>query len=321
MWVTRDPPSLKLRGTKEVKKWSNRLKPAETYTHTHTHTCKGLLSPKQIGTICLVFSFIFISQKSYSENIPSNPTSDNSTLGVYSGSAALEPDWGANEIPLRWYNNNTLMDVTAAESTCEYDSTIDVATAPSRTGYNFSGWTVRPERSFSELKTASYTTGQKRWAKGEVYSTHADYCYVAANADSATNVPCNSDSNFFELQQYEWKVESTKGTIYGMAYCSGKTGDNHSWAWGGDSSDWKATKEELISATGSKQQCWCLATGWIPTGEQTMYSPLASLSWVFAHDYGSASSCSTNCAHACSYDVRRNSGFRAALFTPATNNQ
>jgi len=218
---------------------------------------------------------------SYATGISANesdPTCDNSTLGAYSGSVALEPDWGANEIPLRWYNNNTLMDTTAQESSCEYDSTIDVATAPSRTGYNFRGWTVRPERSFSELKTASYTTGQKRWAKGEVYSTHADYCYTAANDDNATNVPCNSDSNFFELQQYEWKVESTKGTIYGMAYCSGKTGNNHSGAWGGDSSDWKATKEELVNATGSKQQCWCLATGWVPTGGQTMYAPLASLS-------------------------------------------
>jgi len=246
---------------------------------------------------------------------------DNSTLNTYTGPAALEAKWNANEINLRWYNNNTLMDVTTAESSCDYDGDIDVATAPSRTGYDFAGWTVRPERSFDELKTVSYTTGQKRWAKGEVLSNHSDYCYTAANSDNATNVPCNSDENFFELQQYEWKVESDKGTIYGMAYCSGKTGDNHSWVWGGDSSDWKATKEELISATGSKQQCWCLATGWIPTGEQTMYSPLASLSWVFDSDRGSASNCSNICAASCSGSVRSISGFRAALFSPATNNQ
>jgi hypothetical protein len=246
---------------------------------------------------------------------------DNSTLNTYTGPAALEAKWDANEIDLRWYNNNTLMDVTTAESSCEYDGSIDVATAPSRTGYDFAGWKVRPERSFDELKTASYTTGQKRWAKGELLSDHSDYCYTAANADTATHVSCKSDSNFFELQQYEWKVESNKGTIYGMAYCSGKTGDNHNYVWGGDSSDWKATKEELISASGAKQQCWCLATGWVPTGEQTMYSPLASLSWVFFYAYGSASNCSYDCARGCSARVRISSSFRAALFTPATNNQ
>ena len=206
------------------------------------------------------------------------------------------------------------MDVSSAESTCEYDGTIDVATAPTRIGYDFAGWTVRPERSFDELKTASYTTGQKRWSKGEDLSDHSDYCYTAVNTDNATHVSCNSDSNFFELQQYEWKVESTKGTIYGMAYCSGKTGNNHNWAWGGDSSDWKATRSELTSASGDKQQCWCLATGWVPVNEQTMYASSVPLSWVFLYDYGSASGCSHGCADYCSYDVRRSSGFREALF-------
>ena len=262
------------------------------------------------------FIFILISQSSFSD-IPADANSascDNSTLNTYTGPAALEAKWNANEVQLRWYNNNTLMDVTTAESTCDYDGDIDVATAPTRTGYDFAGWTVRPERDFSSLKNASYTTGQKRWAKGEVYTTHADYCYVAANADNATNVACNSDPNFFELKQWEWKVESTQGTIYGMAYCSGKTGSNHSYAWGGDSSDWKATKSELVSASGDKQQCWCLATGWVPTGETTLYSPLASLSWVFGYDYGSPSFCSSGCAFDCSHRVRNRSGFRAALF-------
>jgi hypothetical protein len=263
-----------------------------------------LLSPKQIGTICFVFSLIFISQSSYSENIPNNPTCDNSTLGVYSGSVALEPDWGANEIPLRWYNNNTLMDTTAQESSCEYDGTIDVATAPSRTGYNFSGWTIRQQRDFSTLNASLSATSTKRWGKGEHYTQHTDYCYYKEGDGSADVLPCNSDPNFFELKQHEWKVEFPEGDVYGMAKCSATPG---TYAVAGTPSD--------EGAANTKQYCWCKATGWKSDGSNTLQSPLASLSWVFIIDDGSASGCSSDCAGICSRYVRHASGFRAALFS------
>ena len=231
-----------------------------THTHTHTHTCKGLLSPKQIGTICFVFSLILISQKSFSENIPSeNPTCDNSTLGVYSGSVALEPDWGANKIKLRWYDNNTLMAVTSAESECEYDDSIDVATAPSRTGYNFSGWRVRAQRDFSTLNASLSAQGTKRWGKGEVYTSHADYCYYKEGDGNAVNLACNSDANFFELKQHEWKVEFPQGDVYGMAKCSATNGIYS-----------VAGTPSAEGARETKQYCWCKATGWKPNGSNTL---------------------------------------------------
>ena len=202
------------------------------------------------------------------------------------------------------------MAVTSAESECEYDDSIDVATSPSRTGYNFSGWRVRAQRDFSTLNASLSATGSKRWGKGEHYTQHTDYCYYKEGDGSADVLPCNSDPNFFELKQHEWKVEFQQGDVYGMAKCSATNG---TYSVAGTPSD--------EGAANTKQYCWCKATGWKPDGSNTLQSPLASLSWVFAYDYGSVSDCSRYCASYCSGDVRAGSGFRTALFTPATNNQ
>ena len=304
------------------------VKSAETrrnlHTHTHTHTCKGLLSPKQIGTICLVFSFVFLSTKSFSENIPSNPTCDNATLGVYSGSAALEPDWGANEIPLRWYNNNTLMTVADSEKTCEYDGALDVATAPSRTGYNFSGWTVRPQVDFAALRpTLTFTSTQERWSVGAVYGTGARYCWHAVHTNDSVHEACSLRAEYTDLEANEWKTETTQGMIYGSAHCSAKSGDHHNYSWSTDyKSDWSSTLAELDEdTTNEKKYCWCQVTGFKPTNASTIQGPLASLSWVVSDDTGSASYCSAGCASACSRGVRNFSDFRVALFAPATSGQ
>jgi hypothetical protein len=284
-----------------------------------------LLSPQQIGTICLSFSLILISTKSYSENIPSeNPTCDNSTLGVYSGSVALEPDWGANEIPLRWYNNNTLMDVTAAESTCEYDSTIDVATAPSRTGYNFTGWTVRPQIDFAALvSTLTLTDTQERWSVGAVYGTGARYCHHAVHTNTSVHEACSLRAEYTDLEANEWKSETTQGMIYGSAHCSAKSGNAHNSTWSTEyKSDWSATIAELDAVSGDKKYCWCQVTGFKPTNASTIQGPDVPLSWLFTRDGGSASSCSSDCVSSCSNYVRSRSGFRTALFsTSTTNNQ
>jgi hypothetical protein len=202
------------------------------------------------------------------------------------------------------------MAVSTSESSCDYDSSIDVPDSPSRTGYNFSGWRVRAQRDFSTLNASLSATGSKRWAKGEHYTQHTDYCYYKEGDGNAVHLECNVDPNFFELKQHEWKVEFPEGDVYGMAKCSATSG---TYGVAGTPSD--------DGAANTKQYCWCKATGWKPNGSNTLQSPLASLSWVFSFDYGSASNCSNYCAYYCSYYVRNSSGFRAALFAPATNNQ
>ena len=277
-----------------------------------------MLSPKQIGTICLVFSFVFISTKSFSENLPSNPTCDNATLGVYSGSAALEPDWGANTIPIRWYNNNTLItDVTAQESECTYDGTLDVATAPSRTGYNFSGWTVRPQVDFAALQpTLTFASTQERWSVGAVYGTGARYCYHAVHTNDSVHEECSYRSEYADLEANEWKSETGQGMIYGSAHCSAKSGDTHNDTWAMNyKSDWAATLTELDSVSGDKKYCWCQVTGFKPTNASSIQGPDVLLSWVFFNDASLEAYCSSICAARCSARVRNYSGFRTALFS------
>ena len=206
------------------------------------------------------------------------------------------------------------MDVTAQESSCEYDGTIDVATAPSRKGYNFTGWTVRPQMDFNALRqTLTLTSTQERWSVGE--SGGARYCWHAVHTNDSVHEACSYRSEYTDLEANEWKTETTQGMIYGSAHCSAKSGDRHDWTWATQyRDDWAATIAELDAATGDKKYCWCQVTGFTPANSSTMYGPDVPLSWVFDNDYGSPSSCSFDCASLCSGRVRDLSGFRAALF-------
>lgn len=59
--------------------------------------------------------------------------------------------WEANTINLTWYNdtvanNGTVMDLESTDPAkkCSYDSTLTLPSQPSKTGYTFNGWHVRP---------------------------------------------------------------------------------------------------------------------------------------------------------------------------------
>ena len=215
-----------------------------------------------------------------------------------------------------------MTNVTAAESECEYDSTIDVATAPSRTGYNFSGWRVRPQTDFAALQpTLTFADTQERWSVGAVYNTGARYCWHTVHTNDSVHEACSLHAEYTDLEANEWKTETGQGMIYGSSHCSAKSGNHHSYSWSTTyKSDWSATIAELDSATGDKKYCWCQVTGFKPTNSGTIQGADVPLSWVFARDIVSASDCSRHCADRCSAYVRNLSGFRAALFAPATNN-
>ena len=197
------------------------------------------------------------------------------------------------------------MNTTAAESECTYDGTIDVATAPSRTGYNFSGWTVRPQIDFAELNASLSTYGLRRWGRGTA-------CFMKEGIGASSYVPCVSDSNFFELNQNEWKVEFTEGNVYGMSKCSISGGNLVGMA--GDPGDEGSVTDKIY--------CWCKVTGWLSANSNTMYGSSDSLSWRYIVAYSSNSSgCSSGCASYCSSIVLEDANLRAKLFSPATNNQ
>ena len=127
-------------------------------------------------------------------------------------------------------------------------------------------------------------------------------------------------SEFTELQQYEWKQPFANGTVYGMAHCTAKQGNNYSQTWPAENrANYTSTLDAMNEydtqhSTEEKKYCWCQATGYKATNQSTIQRPLSSIAWVFDDFYGAASGCANNCATICANSVRRNSAFRAAVF-------
>ena len=245
------------------------------------------------------------------------------TLGRYEGTANLQAEWEANTVQLSWYSNYTKINPTDAIDDCEYSGALTRPTNPSRVGYTFKGWTVSPKVEFSTLSLGSLTAIS--YGKGENLSNHSDYCWYYDTTDHYGYDICNM-GEFTELQQYEWKQPFANGTVYGMAHCTAKPGDDHSGNWpAANRSDFTATLDEMNAydtahSSEEKKYCWCQATGYKATNQSTIQRPLSSLAWVFLLDRGSASDCAYNCAAFCAIYVRRNSAFRAAVLAPATAN-
>jgi len=280
--------------------------------------------------ICMIaFGMMFACGAYATTDIASDATTGSCTeptLGTYEGSADLEAKWNANTVPLRWYDNHTA--IQNASNTCNYDGALTLPTPPERNGYEFNGWKVRPMMNFSTL--TSLSNGSERWAKGYVLSSGADYCFYASGTGNGTHVSCKTDSGFNALKQKEWKVEyrsgSTKGTLYGSGYCSAKSGSRSGERWNIASSF--ATTTQLEEAGGTKQYCWCQATGWQPENSSTIYTNLNNIqfgqtsvgsnaAWAFYSNVDTFELCVRNCATDCAQTALNFSAFRRALFIGA----
>ena len=203
----------------------------------------------------------------------------NTTLETYSGNSNLQADWAPNTINLRWYNNNTLMDVQTAANTCTYDGALAVpSTAPTRTGYTFDGWTVRPEYDFS---TFTVKTGAEAW--GKTKNGNCWYGDRRTDSNASHQVQCNS--NFDDLERGEWKNSFSYGTIYGMTMCSSTAG---------------TTRGEIGTPveTTNGEYCWCKVTGYIPSNSNIKYAPSNAVPWVYTYK---PSNCKAGCADWCAW--------------------
>ena len=277
---------------------------------------------------------IYLAVPAFADDTPDISSTDDGVgmcvepvLGTYTGPANLQADWKGNEIDIRWYNNNTLIIPSdTASNGCIYGTTSGTgaltlpATAPTRVGYTFNGWTVRPQTNFANL---GLSNGTERWGKGHVVNTTTPYCYHGVGSNSAEHVECNSDSHFTELNNDEWQTlyDANGKTLFGMAYCSGQSGDNHSATWPvANRTDWERTEfSDLENASGEKKYCWCKATGYKANSSAALQGPLSSLSWVFRNVYGSAANCASYCALYCAAGAQANSAFRVALFLGSGN--
>ena len=255
--------------------------------------------------VCALFLSIF-TLPAVASGINANTNSapcTNNTLETYSGNTNLQADWQPNTINLRWYNGNTqVFPTNTSANTCTYDGSLAIpSTAPSRTGYTFAGWTVRPEINFAATIPTD-VNGNERWAIG--WYNNANYCYYATNADSPSwNVNCDSDSTYIdELQAHEWKVRFEHGELYGMAGCGTTSG---------------TFAQPGTPTIGSGEYCWCKATGYRANNASVFNGPLSALSWVYVFNYSSVTACAQGCGAGCARRAELSSAFRTALFTPA----
>ena len=226
----------------------------------------------------------------FATGIDANATSadcDNATLGQYNGTANLEMDWQPNTINVRWYSDDTQLSVPTNAQTCSYGGDLYLPSAPTKKGYTFEGWEVA-KYDFSTLNLNS--GGLESFGKG-VNSDNTDFCRHGETVNGTwkkTNVTCNED--FTDLTQMEWKAKYNWGYLYGSALCS--------------------SLSSSVGAFGSPDeynnggQCWCMVTGYTPSGSTIRYSPNNTKKWRF--DYAGYGTdflyCSQYCPQSCAED-------------------
>lgn len=110
-------------------------------------------------------------------------------------------------------------------------------------------------------------------------------------------------SSTYQAAARTWRVVFPYGTIAGVAACSNVKPQNTAFGWqsGNVADDQNAITEE------GGVYCYCKMTE--PT--------LSASPWVFVGVQGSASGCSSQCAHFCSMYVQDYALFRASLFLGA----
>ncbi len=213
----------------------------------------------------------------FATDVTGGETCDTNVLNTDIGPVNLRAEFEPETIDLRWYNSNTLLNVTSTNSNnCTYDTPINLPTNPTKPGYKFKGWKIRPEYDFSTLDAN---------VDGNLaYGVSDNLCFL--NSDE-TN--CSSN-NFKDLRPMEWKVTFSYGIIYGRALCSiSQQGNSYSFAVG--------TPNQTVNGG----NCWCQATGYKPSNVDTKYAPTKPL-WMFY--YVSGSDCLNGCPRYCSNLIR-----------------
>ena len=262
-----------------------------------------------IRNICLAFlsMFFMIDSQSFATGIPATDGEaqpadcDSDTLDTTSGTANLRADFEANRIDLRWYNNNTLLNVSSTSSDkCTYDTTIDLPTNPTKTGYTFKGWKVRPEYDFSTLPTNVNGTEYRAVNK------YRDWCWRNADQDDHKCTDAYAD-----LDVAEWKVVFSWGTVYGMSLCSSTNGVT-------------TGKIDTPVTSWDSSYAWCKITGYKPANGNIKYSPNTAVPWVFVGDTTTGGSiparaCTYHAMRDCSTQIMSDSSFRQTLFGQTSN--
>ena len=286
-----------------------------------------MLSPKQIGTICFAIFSILISAPLFATGVSSGATSadcDNATLDTYTGTSNLQVDWQPNTIALHWYNGDTEI-TSGVQTSCVYDETLTPpSTIPTKTGYTFKGWRVKQADTSCFASQVCSLTGSA--VNGLTYNRDDSTAYGYYSHDGQRK----SNESTYGLTAGGWAVKDTSGGIIkGIASCNstmptimetimtamgnGTMTEEQALAavYGSCASD--AIKPgNTFSSSSSGQYCWCKMNSYTPSGGSACN--VASPSWVFNFDGGSASDCANYCAGDCAGNVVYSPDFRRAVF-------
>jgi hypothetical protein len=230
---------------------------------------------------------------------------------LYTTNKTLTAQWENDVINifLNWFNDNTQLDVPATSQTCEYGGGITLPEPnPSKPGYAFRGWRVRPR---FDMTTLSAAEPSGDWmSKGFIYGDNQQFCDV--NEEGTT---CD-DPRLADLSNGEWSVSfGADGTIKGIARCSKTAGEtNGLWNNGYNvfPENIRTDVSDDLNETGAKY-CWCRASGHAESGSNN-YQSVASPAWVFYVDDRLAGYCTRYCAGYCARGVFDYSAFRRAIF-------
>lgn len=215
-----------------------------------------------------------------------NSTCTSSTMNAASGNISLEAVEVPNVIDIQWENADG---TTYTTSTCTYDTQLQIPNAPAaRLGYTFKGWKL-DACSLAELDTSIDSDKSKR------------ACLDLNGNGGCTNEGVDADASLYGLDKAgQWGAPFEYGIVYGEAICSQTNGTFAN----------PGTPD--TSGTGDTRYCWCRATGYKENGGEKC--DLASSSWVFHIEDGSASTCAEGCAINCVSGVQVDSVFRGAVF-------
>ncbi len=204
---------------------------------------------------------------------------------------------------------------TSADSCYRECTTSDVAHSNTVTGRFYSNETAQSNSCVPATCVTGYRVQSFNPTTDLPSTAPTDYRVKALSENGETYDYEEGGTGLSDLANGEWEEKwdggNKTGKLRGIASCNSTEGDNGSWQWNNDSSNWLRSGDTFNSES-TGQYCWCKPTSWTPSGgtEQSL-----SAAWVFlGSNTGGASNCANNCADYCADDVYNLADFRSALF-------
>lgn len=230
----------------------------------------------------------------------------------------MTANWTGNTINVTWYDGDTEYD----SNQCTYGGELDVPTAPTKTGYTFKGWRVKPAQCSFASQVCSLTGSA---VNGLTYNTNDS----TAHGWYSHNGRSKRNESTYGLTAGGWAVKDTNGGIVkGIASCNNTMPTIYNTVNAGMSNGtmtseqamntlWGSCESDAIkpgntfSSSSTGQYCWCKMESYTPSGGSACN--IASPSWVFI-GADSVSGCAFLCVNDCASYVMNRAGFRRAVF-------